>query len=146
VRTIQLRYQPRGSLGSFELAHRAFPDQRTGDARWESDQQKEEDKDAPHNKADLEAVKGKTKALWTATKPLQTQLKKQETELGTEKDQYHRKQTSAGTRMQTRNRGFARSRLADLMTSFHNQKEEILEQVYQQQMVPEMLVRAPSRI
>jgi hypothetical protein len=47
--------------------------------------------------------------------------------------------------MQTRNRGFAQSRLADLMTSFHNQKEEILEQVHQQ-MVPEMLVRAPSRI
>jgi hypothetical protein len=48
--------------------------------------------------------------------------------------------------MQTRNKGFAPSRLADLMTSFHIQKEEILEQVHQQQMVPDMLVRAPSRI
>jgi hypothetical protein len=48
--------------------------------------------------------------------------------------------------MQTRNREFARSRLADLMTSFHIQKEEIFEQVHQQQVVPEMLVRAPSRI
>jgi predicted nucleic acid-binding Zn-ribbon protein len=145
VRTSQLRCQTRGSLWLIELARRAFPDQRTGDARRESDQQKEEDKDATHNKANLEAVNGKTETLRTAIKPLQTQLKRLETELGIEKNQHHRKQTSSRIRLQTRNRGFAQSRLADLMTSFHNQKEEILEQVHQQ-MVPEMLVRAPSRI
>jgi hypothetical protein len=66
-----------------------------------------------------------------------SQLKKLETELGTEKTN-----TIESKRLQ----GSACKRLADLMTSFHIQKEESFEQVHQQQMVPDMLVRAPSRI